>query len=65
MRKQSSEKLSYMLMAYHIVMGAICLGPNSARSCFFSMTFNKIVKVGIVSVVEKEKFKEIVWISLL
>lgn len=59
MRKQSSEKLSYMLKANHIVTGTICLGTNNARSCFFSMTFNEIVKVGIVSVVEKEKVKDL------
>lgn len=48
-----------MLKANHIVTGTICLGPNSAKSCFFSMTFNEIVKVGVVSVVEKEKVKDL------
>lgn len=58
MRRRVSEKLSYMLKANHIVIVTICLGPNSARSSFFSMTFNKIVKVRMESVVEEEKVKD-------
>lgn len=47
-----------MLKANHLVTGTICLGPKSTRSCFFSTTFNQIVKVGMESMVEEEKVKD-------